>query len=141
MLQELFMAAFHFDLVSPEKLIFSGDVESVVVPGTEGEFTVLKDHAPFMSTLRRGLLEIAQQGANATEKFYVQGGFADVAPNGLTILADYAVKLEEFDAAKLDADIAEADVEFAAADEDDDGRRLASEKRDQLIELKALLKI
>ncbi len=133
------MAGFHFDLVSPEKLIFSGEVEAVVVPGTEGEFTVLKDHAPVMSTLRRGLLSI-MAGTSDTSKYYVKGGFADVSPAGLTILADYAERLEDFDFTKLDHDIAEADVEFAAADvNDDDLRRHASEKRDQLIELKQIL--
>jgi F-type H+-transporting ATPase subunit epsilon len=79
---------------------------------------------------------------NITAQYYVGGGFADVAASGLTILADYAVKLEDFDAEKLNADIAEADLEFAAADaEDDEARRHAGEKRDQLIELKALLKV
>jgi len=133
------MPGFHFDLVSPEKLIYSGEVEAVVVPGSEGEFTVLKDHAPLMSTLRRGLLEIISQ-TNSTAKYYIQGGFADVSTDGLTILADYADRLEDFDVAKLDRDIAEADVEFAGAD-DDELRRQASEKRDQLIELKHILKV
>lgn len=133
------MAGFHFDLVSPEKLIFSGEVEAVVLPGTEGEFTVLKDHAPLMSTLRRGILAIVS-GTNATAKYYVKGGFADVSSLGLTVLADYADPLEDFDFVKLDHDIAEADVEFAAVDvNDDDLRRHASEKRDQLIELKKIL--
>jgi len=72
------MAAFHFELVSPEKLLFSGEVESVVVPGAEGAFTVLKDHAPVMSTLKPGLVEVSQ-GAGKAQRLFVRGGFADVA--------------------------------------------------------------
>jgi len=133
------MPAFHFELVSPEKLVFSGDVEAVVVPGTEGEFTVLKDHAPFMSTLKPGVVEINEAPAK-THRFFVRGGFADIASAGLTILAEHSVPLEELDAAKVAADIkdAEEDVADAATDE---ARRLAAEKRDQLQELKAALKI
>jgi F-type H+-transporting ATPase subunit epsilon len=133
------MASFHFELVAPEKLIFSGEVESVVVPGTEGEFTVLKDHAPVISALRPGVVVIGQ-GASATQRLYVRGGFAEVAPSGLTILADLALPLEQVDAAKLDADIASFDEEQARA-RDDEARRIATERRDQLRELKSVLKI
>jgi len=130
------MPAFHFELVSPEKLIFTGDVESVVVPGLEGEFTVLKDHAPMMSTLKPGIVSVELTGSKT--KLFVRGGFADVAPNGLTILAEYAIPLEELDSAKLGADIKVAEDELAAA-HTDDTRQLAAEKRDQLVELKAAL--
>jgi F-type H+-transporting ATPase subunit epsilon len=133
------MPAFHFELVSPEKLIFTGDVEAVVVPGTEGEFTVLKDHAPLMSTLKPGVVSVeAIQGTKT--KLFVRGGFADVAPSGLTILAEYAVPLEELDGAKLASDIAAAEGEIASA-HTDETRRVATEKRDQLVELKTALKI
>ena len=84
------MASFAFELVSPERLLFGGDVESVVVPGTEGEFTVLKDHAPLMSTLKPGVVTVTETGAKET-RLFVRGGFADVAPTGLTILAESAV--------------------------------------------------
>ncbi len=133
------MPAFHFELVSPEKLVFSGEVESVVVPGTEGEFTVLKDHSPLMSTLKPGVVDI-EQTATQKLRFLVRGGFADVAPAGLTILAEHAVPLAEFDAAQIASDIkdAEEDVANAATDE---ARRLAAEKRDQLLELKDALKL
>jgi F-type H+-transporting ATPase subunit epsilon len=133
------MASFHFELVAPEKLIFSGEVESVVVPGTEGEFTVLKDHAPVISALRPGVVVIGQ-GASATQRLYVRGGFAEVAPSGLTILADLALPLEQVDAAKLDAEIASLDEEQARA-RDSEVRRIATERRDQLRELKSVLKI
>jgi F-type H+-transporting ATPase subunit epsilon len=133
------MPAFHFELVSPEKLLFSGEVESVVVPGSEGEFTVLKGHAPFMSTMRPGVVAIGA-AAGKSQRLFVRGGFADVAPTGLTILAEHAIPLDELDAAKLEADIKDAEEDVADATTDD-ARRAASEKRDQLRELKAALKI
>jgi F-type H+-transporting ATPase subunit epsilon len=133
------MPAFHFELVSPEKLIFTGDVEAVVVPGTEGEFTVLRDHAPLMSTLKPGVVSV--EGVPGTKtKLFVRGGFADVAPSGLTILAEFAIPLEELDGAKLEIDIKAAQEEVAAATTDET-RRVAAEKRDQLLELKTALKI
>ena len=128
------MAAFHFELVSPEKLLFSGDVEAVTAPGIEGEFTVLKDQAPFMTTLKPGLVRI--KGASRDEALFVKGGFADVAPDGFTILADYAVPDGEVEAGQFDAEIAEAET---AAKEalSDEGKRLALEHRDQLREFQA----
>ena len=127
------MAAFPFELVSPERLLFSGEVESVVAPGIEGEFTVLKDHAPFMTTLKPGWVRIT--GAGKDEKLFVRGGFADVAPSGFTILADQALPENEVDPARLDADIEQAGkaIEGAIGDET---RRLATEHRDQLREFK-----
>ncbi len=133
------MADFHFELVSPERLVFSGDVQSVVVPGTEGQFTVLKDHAPIMSTLKPGVVDILES-STSTLRFFVPGGFADVAPAGLTILADRAIPLAELDGALIDADIETAERDVAAA-KTDEARRVAVEKRDQLVELKAELKI
>ena len=133
------MASFAFELVSPERLLFGGDVESVVVPGTEGEFTVLKDHAPLMSTLKPGVVTVTETGAKET-RLFVRGGFADVAPTGLTILAESAVPVEQLDAAKLDSEIqmAREDVSDASSDET---RRLAQEKLDQLSELRAALQV
>ena len=133
------MAAFPFELVAPERLLYTGDVESVVVPGTEGEFTVLKDHAPLMSTLRPGVVTIAESGAKQS-KLFVRGGFADVNPSGLTILAETAVPLQELDAAKLDAEIQSATQDVADAT-GDEARRVAQEKVDQLREVRAALGI
>jgi len=132
------MASFQFELVAPEKLVYSGEVESVVIPGTEGEFTVLKDHAPLISAIRPGVI-VVEKTAAAKLRLYVRGGFAEVAPSGLTILADQALPLEEVDAAKLDAeiDIFEEELTRAVTDE---ARRIAVEKRDQLRELKAALR-
>ena len=132
------MASFPFELVSPEKLLFSGQVDAVIAPGTEGEFTVLKDHAPFMTTLKPGVIEI---DANARkERLFVSGGFADVASNGFTVLADYAIPVGDMTAATIDADIeaAEAALRTATGNET---HRLAQEKRDQLRELKAALRL
>ena len=133
------MASFAFELVSPERLLFAGDDESVVVPGTEGEFTVLKDHAPLMSTLKPGVVTVIETGAKET-RLFVRGGFADVAPTGLTILADSAVPIEQFDASKLDAEIQIARTDVADAPSDE-SRRLAQEKLDQLSELRATLQV
>ena len=131
------MAAFPFELVSPERLLFTGEVDSVVVPGTEGEFTVLKDHAPLMSTLKPGIVTIAENPGKQT-RLYVRGGFADVNPAGLTILAETAIPLDELDAAKLDAEIKDAGEDVADAP-DGEARRIAQEKVDQLREVRAAL--
>jgi len=130
------MATFHFELVSPEKLLFSGEVDAVVAPGAEGLFTVLKDHAPVMTVLKPGVVEI--DGAGKKEKLFVRGGFADVGLDGFTILAEYAIPVAELDAAKIGADIKDASEDVADA-KTDEARRLAAEKLGQLQELKAAL--
>ena len=84
------MAAFHFELVSPERLLFSGNVEAVVVPGAEGAFTVLQNHAPVMTVLKPGIVEV-DETASKKARLFVRGGFADVSPAGLTILAEQAI--------------------------------------------------
>lgn len=132
------MASFHFELVAPEKLVYSGEAEAVIVPGTEGEFTVLKDHAPLISTLKPGVLVI-EETAGAKQRLYVRGGFAEIAPSGLTILADQVRPLEEVSAATFDAEIEGFEEEVAGA-ATDEARRIAVEKRDQLRDLKAALK-
>ena len=133
------MAAFSFELVSPERLMFSGQVESVVVPGTEGAFTVLKDHAPLMSTLKPGIVEVAET-ASKTQRLFVRGGFADVSPTGLTILAEMAIPVDELDAAKIEQQIKDAGEDVTDA-KSDEARRLASEKLEQLREVRTALKI
>ena len=130
------MAAFPFDLVSPEKLLFSGEVEAVTAPGIEGEFTVLKDHAPFMTVLKPGVVRI--KGGGKDEELFVRGGFADVSPEVFTILADYAVPVGDLDGATLDEDI-EAAGKAADDATGDETRRKAFEYRDHLRELKATL--
>jgi F-type H+-transporting ATPase subunit epsilon len=117
----------HFDLVSPERLLISEEVESVVVPGSEGEFTVLARHAPFMSTLRPGVIEVRGLGG-AARRIFVRGGFADVTPTGLTILADHAAPVDEMSAAAFDEEIRLAEEEMAGAG-DHHARRLQAETR------------
>jgi F-type H+-transporting ATPase subunit epsilon len=133
------MPAFPFELVSPEKIVFSGEVEAVVIPGVEGEFTVLKDHAPTLALMKPGILEYDLSTAQKT-RLFVRGGFAQVAPEGLTILAEQTIALEELDAAKLDADLKDAEEDVVDA-KTDETRRLATERRDQINELKAALKL
>lgn len=130
------MPSFHFELVSPERLLFAGEVDSVVVPASEGQITVLKDHAPFMSTMKPGVVEVSD-GARK-QRLFVRGGFADVSSQGLTILAEQAVPVEELDLAAIDAEIKNADEDFNDA-RTDDARRAASEKLSQLREVKAAL--
>ena len=93
------MATFHFELVSPEKIAFSGEVDQVDVPGAEGDFGVLAGHAPLISLLRPGVMTVYAGGEQ--NKIVVLGGFAEVGPGGLTVLADVATTVEEVDRAAL----------------------------------------
>ena len=95
------MAGFAFELVSPEKLLFSGDVEEVVIPGTEGDFAVLKDHAPVISALRPGVLSY-KDAKGDKQTLFVRGGFVEVNPAKIVVLAEEAIPLSEFDVAALD---------------------------------------
>ncbi|HEX2364332.1 MAG TPA: F0F1 ATP synthase subunit epsilon [Bradyrhizobium sp.] len=97
------MATFHFDLVSPEKLAFSGEVDQVDVPGAEGDFGVLAGHAPVVAAIRPGILTIIAGGSK--EKIIVLGGLAEVSEKGLTVLADVATSIDELDLARFAATI------------------------------------
>ena len=105
------MANFHFELVSPQKLLFSGDVEQVDVPGAEGEFGVLADHAPMVTTLRPGILTV--YGASGAQKIVVLGGFAEVSATGLTVLADVAEAVEDVDRGTIATRIGELESQIA----------------------------
>jgi F-type H+-transporting ATPase subunit epsilon len=129
------MATFHFDLVSPEQLVFSGEVEHVVVPGSEGEFGVLAGHAPLVAMLRPGILKIL--GPNE-QRILVVGGFAEVTAEALTVLADRAVPVEEIDSAAIDAELKELEEDLADAKDDHVRDRLAT-KLDQLKAVQAAL--
>jgi F-type H+-transporting ATPase subunit epsilon len=107
------MADIKVEIVSPERLLVSETASSVTVPGSDGYFTVVGEHAPLMTTLKPGF--ITAVAAGATQVFFVRGGFADVAPEGLTILAEQALPLAEFDPHSIDADIEAAEVALAAA--------------------------
>jgi F-type H+-transporting ATPase subunit epsilon len=131
------MAEFSFELVSPERLVFSGSVEHVVVPGAEGEFGVLAGHAPVMSTLKPGVLTIHAAGV-PPKYLFVRGGFAEASPEGLTVLAELALPLDELDAARLAQEIKDAEEDVADAT-DDARKQAAQEKLDQLREFSAAL--
>ena len=105
------MATFHFDLVSPEKLAFSGEVDQVDVPGVEGDFGVLAGHAPVVAAVRPGILTITSGGAH--QKVIVLGGLAEMSDKGLTVLSDVATSLEDLDRAQFAESIAEMEAKLA----------------------------
>jgi F-type H+-transporting ATPase subunit epsilon len=120
----------HFSLVSPERELFSGAVSQVDAPGSEGEFGVLPKHAPFMTTLKPGVVRIYEDGQ--VTAVFVRGGFADVTPQGLTILAEEAIRLTDVDVAELDAEIVR--VKSDAADPGDEVRRKRAAERLEYLE-------
>jgi F-type H+-transporting ATPase subunit epsilon len=109
------MATFRFDLVSPEKLLFAGDVAQVDLPGSEGDMGVLAGHAPLVTALRPGILVAYREGGDL--RVVVSGGFAEVGPAGLTVLADRAVPIAEFDRAVLAGEIKDTEEDVAEATE------------------------
>ena len=102
------MATFHFDLVSPEKLAFSGEVDQVDVPGMEGDFGVLAGHAPIVAAIRPGILTITTGGTH--QKIIVLGGLAEMSEKGLTVLADVATSIAELDRAQFAGTITEMET-------------------------------
>jgi F-type H+-transporting ATPase subunit epsilon len=108
------MATFHFDLVSPEKLAFSGEVDQVDIPGVEGDFGVLAGHAPVVAAIRPGILTVTTGGSH--EKIIVLGGLAEVSEKGLTVLADVATSLEELDHAKFAETISDMEEKLKEKD-------------------------
>ena len=131
------MAGFAFELVSPEKLLFSGDVEEVVIPGTEGDFAVLKDHAPVISALRPGVLSY-KDAKGDKQALFVRGGFADVSAEGLIVLAELAVPVAEMNDGLFEAEVKLANDELRAA-QSEDSRRLAAERLAQIEALRSSL--
>ena len=127
------MANFHFDLVSPEKLLFAGEVAQVDLPGSEGDMGVLANHAPLVTTLRPGIIVVYRNDGDM--RIVVNGGFAEVGPTGLTVLADMAVPLEEYDRSLLAGEI--DDTEEDVADSTDGWQRDKLARR--LQQLTALL--
>ena len=101
------MAALYLDFVSPERVLISGDVDQVDLPGAEGDMGILAGHAPLVTALRPGIVTIFRDGKR--EPIVVTGGFAEVGPGGLTVLADKAVPREDFDLAMLSAEIKDAE--------------------------------
>jgi F-type H+-transporting ATPase subunit epsilon len=130
------MATFPFELVSPTRVVFSGEVDQVDVPGAEGDFGVLANHAPVIAALRPGILTI-REGGN-TKRLYVRDGFAEVNPASLTVIAEFAVPVEELDASELQNEITAAEARLNAA-KDGSARDRATERVGQLKQLVAQL--
>ena len=128
---------FQFDLVAPERLLMSEPVQQVVIPGADGYFTVLIGHAPLMSSLKPGIIDITR-GDGEVLRIFVRGGFADVGVNGLTILAEEAVPLAEVNLGKLAQDV--TDAEEDVADAGDVATKSAAETRlQQLKEVQTIV--
>jgi F-type H+-transporting ATPase subunit epsilon len=105
------MATFHFDLVSPEKMAFSGEVDQVDIPGSEGDFGVLAGHAPVIAAIRPGILTVITGGSK--QKIIVLGGLAEISAKGLTVLADVATSIDEIDPAQFAETVAEMEAKLA----------------------------
>ena len=103
--------AFKFELVSPEKLLLSADVWQVVVPGVEGDFAVMPGHAPVLSTMRPGMIEIEETPGAESTRYFIRGGFAEASPTELTVLAEEAI---------AEADLNRSDLELAIKNASDD---------------------
>lgn len=127
----------NFDLVSPDRLLMSEEVDMVLVPGSEGDFGVLPAHAPVMSTLKPGVLEVSG-GSDGDSRIFVRGGFAEVTPRGLTVLAEEAIPLAELDVAQLDQKIQDAEEDVADA-KDEQARDAAQLTLDQLRQIRESL--
>jgi F-type H+-transporting ATPase subunit epsilon len=130
------MATFPFELASPARLVFSGEVEQVDVPGAEGDFGVLAGHAPLIAALRPGILTIREAGG--AKRLYVRDGFAEVISAGLTVLAEFATPVEELDTGQLQKEIEAAEARLAEAKEGH-ARDKAAERVEQLKQVRAQL--
>ena len=130
---------FKFELVSPERLLLSGEVEQVLVPGSEGDMTILAHHAPLLTTLRPGLLDIGLPGGEH-KRYFIRGGFAEVGPSGLTVLAETAIDLVELDAGQLAQAVKDAEEDVGDATEDA-VRDRAQTKLDHLRQVQATLNL
>ncbi|MEM9879050.1 MAG: F0F1 ATP synthase subunit epsilon [Pseudomonadota bacterium] len=126
-----------FDLVSPERLLRSSEVHMVVVPGVEGDFGVLAHHAPFMSTLRPGSVDVYDAAGAVPESLFVSGGFAEVADNRLTILAEDAMPLGDVNASEVRQQLADLKEDLTSATDDVQKSKLSQ----RIIEVEALLKL
>ncbi len=117
---------FDFEIVSPERLLLSEPVDMAVIPGSEGDFGVLVDHSLMIATLRPGVIEV-WQGEQVTERLFVAGGFAEVTGDRCTVLADEAVRVNEIDAAAVQAELEKLRGEIDAAETDEE-KRIATDR-------------
>lgn len=127
----------HFDLVSPERQLMSADVDQVDAPGAEGVFGVLANHAPVMTTLVPGVVRVVDGGQET--RIFVRGGFAEVTPAGLTILAEEAIPLAELDTAAIAERIKNAEQDLSDADATTETRACAEVELARLKEIQASL--
>jgi len=125
----------HFDLVSPEQMLLSEDVIMVTLPGAEGYFGVLAGHAPVISTLRPGVIDV-KGGESGDLRLFVRGGFAEVDPTKVVVLAEEAILLDNFDVEALEARIRNTEEDLTMAKTDADRARVA-ETLDYLRQLRA----
>ncbi|MBV9548448.1 MAG: F0F1 ATP synthase subunit epsilon [Alphaproteobacteria bacterium] len=112
-----------FDLVSPEKLLLSASADMVTVPGTEGYMGVMAGHSPVVTTLRAGMIDVNTDGKD--ERYFIRGGFAEIGPAKITVLAEEAIPMTELDIAVLDQRIKDAQEDELAAETDTDRLRAA----------------
>jgi F-type H+-transporting ATPase subunit epsilon len=120
-----------FELVSPERLLISNQVEMVVVPGAEGDFGVLPGHSPLISTLRPGVITI-YENRQPKDAIFVAGGFAEVTPERCTVLAEQAIRIDEADRTEVESDLREARAALEAATEETE--RATARRRVQIFE-------
>lgn len=130
-------ATLHFELVAPERVLFSGEVEAVLLPGTEGDMTVLPGHAPVMTALKVGFV-VATNHKNDGERVLVRGGFAEINATGVTVLAERAMPLQELTPEKIDREILEIQTMRDGSD-DFQARQAADGMIAQLEEARAAL--
>ena len=129
--------AYKFELVSPERLLVSEAIDQVVIPGTEGEMTVMANHAPVMTTLKPGVVKV-RTTAGKDDRYVVFGGFADILPDGCTVLAESAVHVDDVNRDELTRRIQEAREDVADA-KTDEARRVANENLEHLKDLQRSL--
>ena len=132
------MAGLHFELVSPSRLLFSGDVASVTIPGTEGEMGIYPGHAPVLATLKPGVVTVHKDDG-ATDRIFVKGGMAEVNPAGLTLLAEVAIPVSELNAGTLASQIKDLEDDVGDA-KSDEARRKASENLEHLKALQSAIR-
>mgnify|MGYP001468118623 CR=1 FL=1 len=125
---------FKFELVSPERVLLSEDAEQVVLPGSEGDFAVLPGHAPVVSTLRPGIMDVTLPSGR--RRVFVRSGFADVDPDRLIVLAERALEIEGASAEAIAAELKSAEADLAAA-KDDESRMMAESAIETLKGLRA----
>lgn len=125
-----------FELVSPERLLMSVDADMVTVPGSEGDFGVMAGHAPYMTTVRPGVIDVVD--GREEKRLFVRGGFAEVNAAGLTVLAEHALPLDELDAAALEQEIRYAEEDLADA-QTEAARKRAEDRLNYLRQLRDAL--